>query len=149
MRTRLALLLFTAALTAVAGAENGKNNFSDGIIQPSCAPWDGAAMAITLTPSPVDPKAFPKPPYVGINIWNDLPLHDGQVLKFTYSSKLGSVTRCLKEANCEVATSAEVRIDSVKPGAAARGHYDIHFKNGDTFTGSFDVKWRDFHQRCG
>lgn len=149
MRTRLAPFLLILMLLASAGAEDARGNFTDGIIQPSCAPWDGPAMAITLTQSPVDPKAFPKPPYLGINIWNELPLHDGQVLKFTYSSKLGSVTRCLKEASCEVATSAEVHVDSVKSGSGATGHYDIHFKNGDTVTGSFDVKWRDFHQRCG
>lgn len=149
MRTQLALTLFLLALVIPASGQNGKEAFSDGIIQPSCAPWDGAAMAITLTQAPVDSKTFPKPPYVTINIWRELPLHDGQVFKFTYSSNLGSVGRCVKEGDCQIANSAEIRLDSVKVGVGATGHYDIHFKNGDSLSGSFDVKWRDFHQRCG
>jgi hypothetical protein len=149
MRSIIASLIFTLGLFAVASAQSPKPTFSTGYIQASCAPWDGPAIAITLASRPFEPKSEPKPPSLNINIWKDLPLHDGQTLSLG-SSQTGSAIRCMKEGGaCEVATSAEIRIDRFKAGSGASGHYEFHFKNGDTLSGAFDVKWVDVRMMCG
>ena len=149
MRSTVALLMCTFATLAAALAQAANPTYSTGSIQASCAPWDGAAIAMTIAARPFEPKQPVEPPYLNINIWKDLPLHDGQTVKLSTGSQAGSASRCLKEGSCEAAISSEIRFDKFKPGSSATGHYELHFKNGDTLSGAFDLKWVEVRMFCG
>ena len=149
MRVTVALPIFALALVACAAAQTASPAYSTGSIQASCAPWDGAAIAMTITTKPFETKQGPEPPYLNLNIWKDLPLHDGQTIKLGSTSSTGSASRCLKDGDCQMATSAEIRIDKFRPGSGATGHYELHFKNGDTVSGTFDLAWVNVRMFCG
>jgi len=147
MRFTVALLMFAFVLGASALAANP--TYSTGSIQSSCAPWDGAAIAMTIGTKQAQPQHAPEPPYLNVNIWKDLPLHTGQTIELSSSSSAGSASRCLKEGQCELATSAVIRIEHFKTGSGATGHYELHFKNGETLSGSFDLTWVNVRMMCG
>ena len=143
------LLLLTLLIAPTCRASDA--GFSYGLIQPSCAPNDAGAVEITLSRAPISPKNAPTAPYVYINIWKDLSLHEGQVVKFDSRNGGGSASRCLKEGRpCDAATSAEVHIDKIKRGTAVTGHYELRFKNGETLSGAFEGTWKvDARVLCG
>ncbi len=147
MRFTVALLIF--ALVLGASAQAASPTYSTGSIQASCAPWDGPAVAMTVATKPFVPKHASEPPYLNINIWKDLPHYDGQTIELTSTSSAGSASRCLKESQCELATSAEIRIDHFKTGSGATGHYELRFKSGETLSGNFDLTWVDTRMICG
>lgn len=150
MRFTVALLIFALALAACASAQAANSTYSTGSIKASCAPWDGAAIAMTIGSKPAQPKHAVEPPYLNINIWKDLPLHDGQTIRLGSTSQAGSAIRCARDGSaCEVATSTVIRIDRFRRGSGATGHYELRFKNGDNLSGSFDLTWVDVRMICG
>ena len=150
MRVRLVLSLITILLlVTIASGVPSDSKYSYGLIQRTCAPWDGAAIALTLATKPVECKRVPTSDYLNIGVWRGLPIHDGQTVKFTSVSDDGFASRCSKANNCERAESGEITFDTFKEGASATGHYELHFKGGETLSGKFDVKWCEFREFCG
>ena len=150
MRLRIFVCLITLALlVAAANGAPANSKYSYGLIQRSCAPWDGPAIAITLATKPVECKRFPTSQYINMGVWRGLPIHSGQTVKFTEYSDIGFASRCANQDNCERAESGEITFDTFKEGTGTTGHYELHFKNGDTVTGRFDIKWCEFREMCG
>ena len=117
------LAILTVSATALLLAANP--SFTHGLIQSSCAPWDGAAIAITLSPETVQCGRAPSGPYLSLGVWRGLPLHDGQVVKFGSGSDNGYASRCTKENDW------------------------LHFKGGETVSGTFEVQWCNTRSICG
>jgi hypothetical protein len=137
------------ALTAIAASAKADGpNFSHGIMQSSCAPWDGPAVEIRLTREPAQCKRVTEP-YVSIAIWRGLPIHAGQVFNLDAGSGAGSVARCAKEGDCKLTQSATVTFDKYQERASAAGHYELQFKDGEILKGSFEVKWCEERVFCG
>jgi hypothetical protein len=137
------------ALTAIAAiATPDAPSFSHGIMQSSCAPWDGPAIAIRLTTEPAQCKRFTEP-FVSIAIWRGLPIHAGQVVKLGAGSDAGSAARCAKEGDCKLAQSATIVFDNYQERSAAAGHYELQFKGGEILKGTFEVKWCEERVICG
>jgi hypothetical protein len=150
MRLRIFVSVITLALLVTAANGTPANlKYSYGWIQRTCAPWDGAAIGITLATKPVECKRTPAFPYINMGVWKGLPIHDGQVVKFTAISDIGFASRCSNENNCERAESGEITFDTFKEGTSAAGRYELHFKGGDVVSGKFDVKWCEFREFCG
>ena len=87
----LATLVEVVAIATTA--TSAPTAFSYGIIQSSCAPWDGPAIAMTLTTEPAQCKRT-SAPFLSIGIWRGLPLQSGQVVKFAPGSDAGFASRC-------------------------------------------------------
>jgi len=152
MRSRICLTFLVALLLLQAGAQDNQSTQSKYIyatIQSSCAPWDGAAIAMTLATKPLQCKRAPEGPFLNMGVWKDLPLHSGQVVTITPGTSNGFASRCTKENECEAVQSAEITFDTYKEGQGAKGHYELHFKGGDTLTGTFDAKWCEVREMCG
>ena len=142
--------LTVVALVSIASVViAGDASFSRGLIQNSCAPWDGAAIAITLSPDVVQCERAPSGPFLSLGVWRGLPLHDGQVVKFDSRSDNGFASRCAKENDCQRAESGTIEFDKFKEGSGARGRYELHFKSGETVSGTFDVQWCKTRVMCG
>ena len=137
------------ALTAIAASAKADGpNFSHGVMQSSCAPWDGPAAEIRLTTEPAECKKV-SGPFISIAIWRGLPIHAGQVVNLGAGSGAGSVARCAREGDCKLAQAATIVFDSYQQGASATGHYELQFKGGEILKGAFDVKWCEERVICG
>ena len=150
MRCRIQALLATfIALVAIATtATPTPADFSYGTMQASCAPWDGPAIVLTLTNEPSECKRTTEP-FLSLGVWRGLPLQSGQTVKFGQGSDAGYASRCKKENDCERAQSGSVTFDKYNETSGASGHYELHFKSGETLTGNFDVKWCQERVICG
>src|SRR2546422_700841 len=123
------------ALTAIsASAKSDVPTFSHGIMQSSCAPWDGAAIEMRLTTGPAECKRV-SGPFLSIAIWRGLPIHVGQVVNLDAGSGAGSVARCAREGDCKLTESATITFDKYQERAGAVGHYELQFKGGEILKG--------------
>jgi hypothetical protein len=147
-RTPKTILSIPLILTAVSTVIAVSTNFSRGLIQSSCAPWDGPAIAITLA-AETQCDRTPTGPYLSMGVWRGLPLHDGQVVKFDSRSNDGYGSRCSKENDCQRAESGTIEFEKYNEGSGARGRYELHFKSGETLTGTFEVQWCKTRTICG
>jgi hypothetical protein len=138
------IMLLTSARVVLSAA----SPFAYGLIQGSCAPWDGPAIAITLTAEPSQCERI-KGPYISMGVWRGLPIHAGQTVKFGSGSDAGFGSRCAKEGDCQRAESGTIVFDKYEEGAGARGNYELHFKGGETVKGNFDVQWCKTRAICG
>ena len=148
MRSRICLAFLTSALLLNCIAEDNNPTFPYGTMQASCAPWDGAAITLTLSTTPLHCKRAAKGPFLNLGVWKDLPLHSGQVVKIAAGTSNGFASRCRKENDCEAVDSGEITFETFKESSGATGQYDLHFRNGDHLTGSFEVKWCDVRELC-
>jgi len=122
--------------------------FAHGLIQSSCAPWDGPAIGLTLTTEPAQCERVTGP-YISMGVWRGLPIHAGQTVKFGGGSDAGFASRCTKEGDCQRAESGSIVFEKYEEGSGARGRYELHFKDGNTLSGSFDVQWCKTRSVCG
>ncbi len=146
IQTIVSAVLVTVAVATTATSAPAA--FSYGIMQSSCAPWDGPAIAITLTSEPAQCKRTSEP-FLSIGIWRGLPLKSGQVVKFGAGSDAGFTSRCKKEGDCERAQSGTITFERYEEGSGASGRYELHFKGDETLSGTFDVKWCEERVICG
>ena len=146
--TTAAVVVLSILLVTGIASTSDQPTYSHGLIENSCAPWDGLAIAITLTPdSPQCGRVTG--PYVSMGVWRGLPIHDGQVVKFGEGSDAGYASRCRKEGDCERAQSGSITFEKYEGTSGARGRYELHFKNGETLAGSFQVRWCENRMICG
>ena len=122
--------------------------FAYGLIQTSCAPWDGPAIGITLTSEPTQCERVTGP-YISMGVWRGLPIHAGQVVKFSAGSDAGFASRCAKEGDCQRAESGTIVFEKYGEGSGARGSYELHFRGSETVKGNFDVQWCKTRAICG
>jgi hypothetical protein len=129
-------------------AFSAQSLFAYGLIQSSCAPWDGPAIGITLTAKPAQCERVTGP-YISMGVWRGLPIHAGQTVKFGGGSDAGFASRCANEGDCQRAESGSIVFEKYEEGSGARGRYDLHFKGGEAVKGTFDVQWCKTRGMCG
>jgi len=144
----LAALLVCAWLAVTAAPVTADSGYSYALIRASCAPWDGAAVEVTLTKEPAKCDRTDGP-YLAMGVWKGLPIHAGQEVNFDSTSSAGFASECAKAGDCERAKSGKIVFERFEDGKEASGHYELTFKNGRTITGTFDAKWCDKRVICG
>lgn len=117
----------------------------------SCAPWDGPATDIILTPEPVDSAALGPSalPYVSIGIWQGPESLSGTTISWPAEMDRGGAIRCAAGDNCEPASRGRV---SFRPSDAAddlTGTLDLTFPGGVRISGGFRVRVRPNPALCG
>jgi hypothetical protein len=140
-------LVAVAAIAALGSTNDAKYQYA--LIQNSCAPWDGGAIQVTLANEPLQCQGEVHGAHLVLGVWRGLPLHAGQVVKFSPREDNGFASRCKKEDECEAAESGTITFDSVATGKGATGHYEVRFRDGRTITGRFDAKWCEVRELCG
>ena len=146
LQTFFTVVAFVSIASAVIA---GDASFSHGLIENSCAPWDGLAITITLTSESAQCDRAPSGGYLSMGVWRGLPLHDRQIVKFGSGSDNGFGSRCAKEGDCQGAESGMIEFEKFKEGSGARGRYELHFKSGETVKGTFDAQWCKRRLLCG
>jgi hypothetical protein len=146
-RIQVAVLTVLGLFAVADNADVTQPPFSHGLVQSSCAPWDGPAIDIRLTREPAQCKQV-SGPYINIGVWRGLPIHSGQTVKFGPGSDAGFASRCAKEGDCERAESGTIVFDKYEQGSGASGRYELHFKGGKDLSGSLSVKWCEERVVC-
>ena len=151
MRSRMQIVVLTVLVLATVAALSApvQPPYPYGVIQSSCAPWDGPAVVVTLTREPAQCGRTDAGPYLAIGVWRGLPIHEGQTVTFGAGSDAGFASRCAKEGDCERAESGTVVFERYQQGSSAAGRYELQFKGGEIVKGTFDVKWCEMRVRCG
>ncbi len=144
---RFLLSLVVAAVAMSCTSETA--NYQYALVQDSCAPWDGGAIQVTLANQPLECDREAKGEYLMLGVWRGLPIHAGQVVKFGSRENNGFASRCKKAGDCVAAESGEITFGSFGKDKGATGHYELHFRNGETVSGRFDAKWCSVRMFCG
>jgi hypothetical protein len=135
----------TDAMRDTATNHNGEYSF--GAIHRSCAPWDGSAVALTLSQTA---NAADTAPRLQISVYRSLQGPLPKPLTFDLKDQqTGSASRCRKSDNCEAATSGTVTFTSFEEGKGASGTYEIQFNDGTTERGKFNLRWENVRELCG
>jgi hypothetical protein len=136
-----------AAAAATPPPQAASHHFPHATIVHTCAPWDGPALAVLLSNTAGCAPATT--PYVQISLWRDLPPKAGKTFSFDIRNSNGQASRCRKPNQCEPASSGSVAFDIVDEGKSAKGHYELHFKDGSIESGSFEAAWCESRALCG
>ena len=134
----------------VVNAANEQSRYArHAVIQGSCAPWDGAAIELRLSPSP--PKAKePVAPWIVVSVWQSREEVSGGTFRFPDASgHVGAATHCRSEQDCEPVESGTVRFDRFVDGKPATGTFDLVLKGGRRARGSFSADWGELTVPCG
>lgn len=144
----IAALSISAWLVLAAVPSSADSPYSYALIRPSCAPWDGGAIEVTLTKEPAQCSRTDGP-YLVIGVWRGLPIHDGQEISFDARTSDGFASQCAKAGDCERAESGAIVFEKFQRATGASGHYELHFKGGKNLTGKFEAKWCSDRVMCG
>ena len=134
----------------VVNAGNDHSRYSrHAVIQASCAPWDGAAIELRLSPSPPIAKE-PVAPWIVVSVWQSREEVSGGTFRFPDASgHVGAATHCRSEQDCEPVESGTVRFDRFVTGKPATGSFDFVLKGGRRERGSFSADWGELTVPCG
>ena len=117
--------------TAIAPAEQYVGTAEEG-----CAPWDGAAVSLSLSPQKETP--FPS---VYVNLWtHEFP----SSLSFdeddeSMSEGGGYVSYCSQEKECEKAQKAKIKFNDT--GDIVTGTFVLVLQDGQKMKGSYKATW--------
>lgn len=139
-----------AAPGIVVNAGNDHSTYSRyAVIQGSCAPWDGAAIELRLSPSRPTAKG-PVAPWIVVSVWQSREEVSGGTFRFPDNSgRVGAATHCRNEQDCEPIESGSVRFDRFVEGKPATGSFDLVLKGGRRERGNFSAAWGEMQVPCG
>ncbi|MBK6312939.1 MAG: hypothetical protein IPF53_01090 [Blastocatellia bacterium] len=140
----------TAAPGIVVNGERGNSTYSRyAVIQGSCAPWDGAAIELRLSPSQPTAKG-PVAPWIVVSIWQSREEASGGTFRFPDNTgRVGAAGHCRNGENYEPVESGMVRFDRFTDGKPATGTFDIVLKGGRRERGTFSAAWGEMRVPCG
>lgn len=131
-----------------AGTEHSRYS-RHAVIQASCAPWDGAAIELRLSPSPPIAKE-PVAPWIVVSVWQSREEVSGGTFRFPDASgHVGAATHCRSEQDCEPVESGTVHFDRFVDGKPATGTFDLVLKGGRRERGNFSAEWGELQVPCG
>ena len=117
-----------------------------GILQHSCAPWDGAAITLRVQTTEAEY------PQIYANIWTDsLPKSFHYDINTNHGGNpdgIGVARFCNKTKECKPPRAA--RITFKEHEDVVHGKYEIETSDDQEFTGTFEVKWDEgYVELCG
>jgi hypothetical protein len=142
------------ALTAVlllalrCGAVAEKEPFAYAMIANACAPWDGLAIDLRLSSTPLK---CDKGDVIELTVsfWRELPLHDDQTFALDGKSNWGGASYCKGgEQPCERATAGTIHIENFSRDKGASGTYELEFRKLGHVKGSFHAGWCSTRIMC-
>lgn len=134
----------------VVSSDNGNSTYSRyAVIQGSCAPWDGAAIELRLSPSLPTPTG-PSAPWLVVSVWRSREEVSGETFRFPDNTgRVGAASLCRNGDDYEPVESGMVRFDRFADGKPATGTFDFVLKGGRRERGSFSAEWGELTALCG
>jgi len=126
-----------------------KDKFPYATVGASCAPWDGPAVNLHLSGSPLK-CGQGDVIELTISFWRDLPLHAGQTFSLDAKSNWGGASYCKGgQQPCERATSGSDHFESFSQEKGAQGSYELEFPKLGRVSGSFQANRCKMRVVCG
>lgn len=113
-----------------------------------CAPWDGAAVTLYFTATPVDSTDLPFP-HLRLSVWRSADSLPSHRFAWPNEAQVGAATLCQNPTSCEAATAGEVTFRAREPDGAFTGAITLSFASGPTIRGGFRAPWRRRIAMCG
>jgi hypothetical protein len=137
------------SLLPAAGSAPENSSFPHVSMSASCAPWDGPAIAIEFSHTPLQ-CGKPRTVELTIALWKELPPRSGQTIPLDANAKAGQAAYCPGEGKpCELATTGSVHFDTFVREKRAVGNYNLIFPKAGRLTGSFRADWCHARILCG
>lgn len=115
----------------------------------TCAPWDGAAIALFLTDRP-PAEAYPPAPYVSVTVYRSLPEILGRRFEITpESSRIGSGQVCPATGPCRVAARATVSFAGLNRDSTVGVTYRIELGPKEVISGRIRARLNPERPMCG
>jgi len=113
-----------------------------------CAPWDGPAVSIYLTPAPFD--SFEPPlPHLRLSLYRPAVALAYTTISWPADQEPGVAVHCPAQGECRSAVSARIRLRRVVPDSLLEGDFDLRFPDHSTLGGGFRAAWRRLLVMCG
>lgn len=130
--------------------EQGYSTYSRyAVIQGSCAPWDGAAIELRLSPKPPTASGSVAPCIV-VSVWQSREEASGGTFRFPDNTgRVGAAGHYRNEDDYEPVESGVVRFDRFTDGKPATGTFDFVLKGGRRERGTFSAEWGEMRVPCG
>ena len=128
------------------------DGYPDAVAMAACAPWDGVATAIYLTPSPVELRTTPGEevprPHIRISLYRAREDLAGERIEIDQDDA-GAAARCGTDGACQSAYRGWVRIRPLVEDSALVGDVHLEFVTGAPLDGMFDARWHETRRICG
>jgi hypothetical protein len=137
------------------GAQTAPAAFPYAYAHADCAPWDGPAVRIVLTPSPVPDSAVLTPghPTLSLAVYASRARSHGHRFGVQAPASAdgywGSAAWCPAEGPCEPARRGWIRVEAERGDSTLRGRYELDFPGRGTTEGRFTAVWRHVRMACG
>jgi hypothetical protein len=114
----------------------------------TCAPWDGAAVTIYLTPSLGDSAAL-NGAHLSISIWTSPTELPGRSFNWPSEKQIGAGLRCTEQGDCQPAAAGRVAFRRFVSDSILEGSFDLLFSDSTREQGGFRAAWRPWRELCG
>ena len=118
------------------------------VAQRDCAPADGPALSLYLTPTLVD-APHPAPPFVRVSVYESPGDVVGRTWSFDATTTVASAIRCTTTANCVNATSGVFKVGRFASDSSLDASVDLLFPDGLRVRGSVRGIWKSHTFFCG
>lgn len=118
------------------------------VLVETCAPWDGAAVALFLTErAAVD--SYPAPPYSSITVYRSLPQLLGRRFEVGPDTpNLGSGHACPETGACVPVPGASIAFGGLNPDGTIEVTYRLEASGGPVLTGRARARLSPNPRRC-
>jgi hypothetical protein len=144
-------LVFAMLIVAGCGS-NGEPmrppaEFPFATVSRDCAPFDGPAVTIYLTPTAV--ALDPSPPFVRISVWDAPEQVAGRTWTWPRTVNKATASRCVTGNDCVDSTSGSVTLGNFGPDSALSATVDVKFPDGSRIQGTVRGTWQSRRILCG
>jgi hypothetical protein len=114
-----------------------------------CAPWDGPALSLYLSPEPGQTVFVAPFPHLLVSLYSSrLQFEEGERLRFELPGNVGHAAYCRKMDDCRTATEVTLEFSRLEP-TLMEGRLEVQFETGPPVRGSFRASEIPFQALCG
>ena len=142
------LLLACGCSPADRGPANPGGAWPYAVVRADCAPWDGAALSLTL--GQLGSTTEPAYPLIHIGVYHP----PAEVLDHAFSfneadTQEGGAMYCEAEGACVSSREVKVRFGRIKPDSTVSGEYRLVLRDGRQEGGTFTARFLTQPALCG
>ena len=114
-----------------------------------CAPWDGPAVTIYLTPTAGSGSTPLSWPHVRVSVWRAAETLPGSSFSWPSDTQVGVAARCTGPDDCVQANRGRIRFRAHEPDGMLAGFTELTFADGTRLEGGFRAVLGRSRAFCG
>ena len=113
-----------------------------------CAPWDGPAVSVLLTPTAQSGESVAAP-FLRVTLYDSRERVARRTIRWPGDAEVGGASWCRADDDCVAADSGAVRLEVLEGDSVLPGRLRLVFAGHAPLEGSFRAAWRPRVTRCG